>query len=194
MASPQREQMIANLNDCLTTLTHSLGAYILTSGAYVSDADKDALGAMQEIAANEKGFADRIFRLVIELGGITQVSVTDPDYAHLNFLSYPYLLDVVADHKREQIEIYKGLLESIGNYPEVRNLYRDVLAAHESHLATVEGIRENRYKTTEPEPEPEPEAADEASSGEPAAEVSAGADADAPQQASGDEQEATADA
>lgn len=179
MASAQREQLIANLNDCLSTLTHSLADYILNSGAYVCAADKDAVGTMREIAAHDTKFAERTARLIDDLRGISQLQVTDPEYGHLNYLSYPYLLDVMIVHRREQVEIYRGLVESVGNYADVRRLYRDVLQAHEAQLAKVEGIRQNRYKSAEPEPEkPEETGADESGTGEAAPEQTP-ADADA---------------
>lgn len=180
MASAQHKKLIADLNQCLSTLTHSLADYVLNSGAYVCDADKDAVGTMREIAAHDAKFAERAVRIIDDLRGISQLSVTNPDYGHLNYLSYPYLLDVMIAHRREQIEIYRGLVENVGNYADVRRLYRDVLQAHEAQLAKVEGIRQNRYKSAEPEPEPEPDTPEEASADE------SGAGEAAPEQAPAD--------
>lgn len=159
MARPTRQQIINALNNCLTPLANSVAAYLLETEPYTTANDKDAMGAIQEIAASDKKFEHEISEMILELEGIPQIGSVDPEIAELNYLSFPYLLDVMIEREKKEVARYKPLPPLVPHYPDVRRLFQDILKAHEGHLEKLQGIRKNRYKSDEPE-EPEEQASE----------------------------------
>lgn len=153
MAQVSEEQIINDLNRCLTVLTGSVAEYLLESDPYITDNDKDAMGALAEIAAADKKFGREAGLLIEELEGIPQMGAFNPALAGYNYLSFPTLLDVMIEHKQQQIPMYRELIGRVPNYPDVRSFYQRVLAAHEQHLERLQSIRKSRYKSEEPEEE-----------------------------------------
>jgi bacterioferritin (cytochrome b1) len=156
MALPTRDQIINGLNASLTTFANSLAAYLLETDPYVTDNDKEAMGAIAELAAADKKYEDAVTKMVAELDGIPQIGSVDPQLSELNYLSFPYLLDVLIEYKRKEISRYRPIPAKVGHYPDVRALFSEILKTHEDHLAKLEGIRKNRYKSAEPAPKEKP--------------------------------------
>lgn len=178
MPHPTRDQIIHALNNCLTPFANSLAAYLLDTDPYLTDSDKDAMGALAEIAASDKKFEHRISEMILELDGIPQIGSVDPEVSEMNYLSFPYLLDVMIRYERREVERYGPLPGLVPNYPDVKRLFSDILKSHEDHLGKLEGIRKNRYKSDEPEPEKE-EPAESAEDAQEPGEAAAAPEADA---------------
>lgn len=151
MARPTRQQIINALNNCLTPLANSMAAYLQETEPYTTPSDKDAIGAIQEIAATDKKYEHEISEMILELEGIPQIGSVDPELAELNYLSFPYLLDVMIEHEKKEVARYKPLPALVPHYPDVKRLLQDILNTHEAHLEKLQGIRKNRYKNDEPE-------------------------------------------
>jgi bacterioferritin (cytochrome b1) len=152
MALPTRDQIINGLNASLTTFANSLAAYLLETDPYLNDNDKDAMGAVAEIAAADQRFESAVTKLIGELDGIPQIGSVDPQLSEMNYLSFPYLLDVLIEYKKKEIARYRPIPAKVAHYPDVRALFSEILKTHEDHLAKLEGIRKNRYKSAEPGP------------------------------------------
>jgi bacterioferritin (cytochrome b1) len=152
MALPTRDQIINALNSSLTTFANSLAAYLLETDPYVTDNDKDAMGAVAELAAADNKFEQAVTNMIGELDGIPQIGSVDPQLSELNYLSFPYLLDVLIEYKKKEIARYRPIPAKVAHYPDVKALFSDILKTHEDHLAKLEGIRKNRYKSAEPAP------------------------------------------
>jgi len=150
MPRPTRQQIINALNNCLTPLANSMAAYLQETEPYTTPNDKDAVAAIQEIAATDKKFEHQISEMILELEGIPQIGSVDPELAELNYLSFPYLLDVMIEHEKKEVARYKPLPSLVPHYPDVKHL-QDILNTHEAHLEKLQGIRKNRYKSDEPE-------------------------------------------
>lgn len=178
MARPTRQQIINALNNCLTPLANSMAAYLQETEPYTTPNDKDAVGAIQEIAASDKKFEHQLSEMILELEGIPQIGSVDPELAELNYLSFPYLLDVVIEHEKREVSRYKPLPALVPHYPDVKHLLQEILDAHEAHLEKLQGIRKNRYKSDEPEA-PEEKTSETATE---EGEVEAEAEAEAPEE------------
>lgn len=154
MAEKTVEQLIVDLNRCLTVLSGSMAGYVADADAYTTDADKDAIGAIREVAAADRSFSHEITAIIEDLEGIPQIGGFDHRLALMNYLSYPYILDLIADHIGEEISRYTELVETCPNYPDARSFLKRVLSTYESSHQKMKDIRAKRYKSAEPEPEP----------------------------------------
>lgn len=141
------DDVVNTLNHCLTKLVNSTAAYVTDSTPYTTDADKDALAAMQEIATAERGHAEGISRLIEEMDGIPQTGLPDPLLAEMNYLSFPYLLDVVMKDKLREIALYEKRVAASEGHPAAKALLSAILEEHRAHLAKLKDIRERRYKS-----------------------------------------------
>lgn len=150
MSSPTRPQIINALSHCLTTFANSLAAYLQETDPFLTDNDKDAMGAIAEIAASDKRFELALSQMIMDLDGIPQIGSVDPELSEMNYLSFPHLLDVMIRHKKAEVARYTPLPNLVPNYPDVKHLLADILKAHQDHLAKLEGIRKARYKSDEP--------------------------------------------
>lgn len=149
MATPTRAQIINALNNSLTTFANSLAAYLLDTDPYLADNDKDAMAAVNEIAASDKRLELAVSEMIVDLDGIPQIGSVDPWLSEMNYLSFPYLLDVLIEFKRKEIVRYKPVPARLSMYPEVKKLFADILKTHEDHLARLEGLRKSKYKSNE---------------------------------------------
>jgi hypothetical protein len=150
MSHPTRPQIINALNHCLTTFANSLAAYLAETDPFLTDNDKDAMGAIAEIAASDKRFELALTGMIAELEGIPQIGSVDSELSEMNYLSFPHLLDVMIRHKKGEVARYAPLAGLVPNYPDVKRLFADILKAHQDHLTKLEGIRKARYKGDEP--------------------------------------------
>jgi bacterioferritin (cytochrome b1) len=151
MALPTRQQIINALNNCLTPFANSMAAYLLETDPYLTPNDKDAMGAVSEIAAADKKYEHAISELILELDGIPQIGSVDPELSEMNYLSFPYLLDVMIEHEQKVIDRYRPLSALVPHYPDVKRLFQSILNDHEQLLEKLKGIRKSRYKSDEPE-------------------------------------------
>ena len=145
MTAPTHDQISEILNQSLNRSQHSVAAYILGSYPYLTDKDKDAVGAVGEVAAADAKFTDRILHEIDRLGGVPQTSGPDPMIAELNYLSYPHLLDVVIRNTEKEIPICKERIKALDEAPKAKELLDQILAEQEAHLTKLRAIREKRY-------------------------------------------------
>lgn len=145
------QQLIDELNRCLTTLRNSTATYLSNSNPYVADRDKDAQRAIGEITSVEHQFADRMTALIESMDGVPQVGLTDPALAELNYLSFPFILDVLIRDKEKEVALYERRLESVGDFPKTNALLQEILEEHQTHLKKLQTIRSNRYPSGDEE-------------------------------------------
>lgn len=139
------QQLINELNRCLTTLRNSTATYLSNSNPYVADRDKDAVRAIGEITSVEHQLADRMTELIESMSGVPQVGLTDPALADLNYLSFPFILDVLIRAKEKEVALYERRLGTVEDSPKVKELLQDILEEHQAHLKKLQTIRGNRY-------------------------------------------------
>ncbi len=193
MALPTREQIINALNNCLTPIANSMAAYLLETDPYLTANDKDAMGAVSEIAASDKKYENAISELILDLDGIPQIGSVNPELSEMNYLSFPYLLDVMIEHEKKIVDRYRPLAALVPHYPEVKRLFQSILKDHEQFLEKLEGIRKARYKSDEPEaPVESPD--ENANAGEPDAATPADEDSSAIEDAPASDEPSGADA
>lgn len=152
MSHPTRPQIVNALNNCLTTFANSLASYLLETDPFLTDNDKDAMGALAEISASDQRFETQLTAMIAELDGIPQIGSVNPELSEMNYLSFPHLLDVMIRYKKAEVARYAPLPNLVPNYPDVKRLFSDILKSHQDHLARLEGIRKSRYRSDEPEP------------------------------------------
>lgn len=183
MAVLSTDDIIGTVNQCLTRLQNSTAAYILDTNPYLSDNDQDAMKAIKAIANEEAAFCPLLERLIEKLEGIPQPGLPDPMLAELNYLSFPWLLDVmIKDKERDLVRQTKRVAQAEG-FPEVKSIFEKIRDMHTEHIAKLKDIKARKYKPAEAEAAPAPEASP-APAAEPAhAAAAEGAPEPAPAQA-----------
>lgn len=147
---PTPEQVTAILNRALAPLRYSTAQYITESNPYLSDADRDAMRSVQAVGQEDAELATRLIQLIERLEGIPQVGTPDPLFAELNYLSFPYLLDVLIREKGKQTEAIEERGAAVEGNELAQALLAEVLQTHETQLKKLKDLRERKYKRDEP--------------------------------------------
>lgn len=140
------------LNRALTRLYYSTARYLTDSFPYVGEGDKDAVNTLKEIARAESVLVDELTAKIAEADRVPRVGTCPAQRAELNYLSYPYLLDVMIADKEKEIAAFEATaaaLENRADAPAAREMIGKILDTHREHLTKLRGVREKRY----PEPE-----------------------------------------
>lgn len=144
MTALTHQAVVDTLNRCLTTLKNSTSRYILEANPFLSEGDKDAVAALLEIAGTEEQYADRIIRLIEKIEGIPSPGLPDAMLAELNYLSFPFLLDVVIKHKKREVALYEKRLTGLDD-AEARELLTQIAEEHKAHIKKLTDLRQSKY-------------------------------------------------
>lgn len=147
MAAATHDQIIDGLNYCLNKLGSSTAQYILSATPYTTDADKNAMGAIKEMAGTERELATECLALIENLEGIPSAGVANPLFAELNYLSFPYLLDILIRETEAEIPQFQKLLPGAESEPGMKPLLEKAIQARTQQLKKLKDIREKSYKT-----------------------------------------------
>lgn len=150
MPAQSTDRLFRELNSQLTRLRLSVAQYILGSAPYLKDVDKEAMGAVREIAGAEEALAVEATDLIDQLDGVPQVGLSDPLFADINYSSFPYLIGVMIRWEQREVERCAAGLEAVADNAEAKGLVEKILALHEGQLAKLQDIRARRYPTPNP--------------------------------------------
>ena len=121
MSPATHQELIDTLNDLAGGLEHSAARYLVNSDPYVTDVDKDAVGAMKAIATAEGELAARLVHLIQNLDGIPSLGLVDAELLAYNYLSFPFLLDVLIGYKEKSIARVEERIGVADSRPDERN-------------------------------------------------------------------------
>jgi hypothetical protein len=143
MSKPSNEQLVAVLNGCLRRLVHSAAQYVSEAYPYTASSDKAAITAVREIVSSDDQLAEECTRLIAEtLGGIPRTGLPNPELAETNYLSFPYLLDVIA-HEIESQELphFEQAARSVTAPAKIVDFLNRAAAAKREHLEKIQGAK-----------------------------------------------------
>jgi rubrerythrin len=148
---PTREQILGELNRCLTGLAHSTARYLVESNPYIGDGDKDAMNLVKESASAETAQLDKLVRLIESMEGVAQPGLCDPSLAELNYLSFPRLLEILEAAKEKEIGLYERRIEAVDGqgFDRAKEFFEATLAVHREHLAKIRHLLKVKYSRGE---------------------------------------------
>ncbi len=147
VATEQTEAAIAALNLCLNKTVHSTAQYLLTTNPYTTDADKGALSIVKEIAQSDEALTTEILTLIEKLDGIPLQGGSNPAFAEWNYLSYPFLLDIlIREHEIELAQLALAKASAAGQ-KEAEALVAKLHDSRAAQLKKLKDAREKNYKS-----------------------------------------------
>ncbi len=153
MADAVPEEIIQELNLCLTKLANSTATYILESNPFTSGEDKNAIAALQEMSVSDRSQMADCAALIERLEGVPRTGVADPMLAELNYLSYPYLVDVLIRDLEHEIAHYTASVKKVEAVPEVKTFLQSVLDARQAQIKKLREIRQKSYAAPQAVPQ-----------------------------------------
>lgn len=126
------ESLIDALNHALNRFAYSTASYLLETNPYTTDKDKAAVGAVTESAGIDRELAQECIDLIDELEGIPRNGIPNPEFAELNYLSYPYLLDVLIRCAADDLKLLKEAQTQVGDHEAAKGLIDKMIKAREA--------------------------------------------------------------
>jgi hypothetical protein len=150
MAALTQDQIVDELNGALTPFFQSLAQYLLETNPFTTDKDGEAIKAVREVAGADGKAKDEITNLIEDMEGIPQPGLADPLFAELNYLSFPYILDVLIQERRERLtDLRRRIVRCLGSGKPAELLKR-LADEVEAQSKKLEDIREAKYPRPQP--------------------------------------------
>lgn len=139
------EAAVKALNAARSRMINSISGYVLTSSPYTTEADKAVMTALKETAAAEAAFTSEIDALIDGLEGVPAAGLPNPDYAELNYLSFPYLLDVILREIEAEAALFASRAAAVKGNDGIKDLFSRLAEARRSQAKKFKEIREKNY-------------------------------------------------
>ena len=110
MSTPVQTELIARLNELLTRSVYSPVSYFFDADPYVVEADRSLIQRLDAMRGQDDRHALMLAGVVEALGEVPEVGAFPLWYRDLNYLSVPWLAQVVLDQLTEDIERIDGCL------------------------------------------------------------------------------------
>lgn len=134
-AATSREEILAILNRAFADRFHSMAAYILESGAYVSGNDEALHRTIAQTAEYDRETAQRIADVIEDLEGIPQAPAYRHIFAEMNYLSLDYLKTTLREELIRQRETCERQLPQVQTCAAARNILFSVSQALRDQIA-----------------------------------------------------------
>lgn len=115
------EQVLNILNRAFLVKYNSLAYYITQARPYLKPGQEVLLKEVDRIAAEDKALTTDIVRAIEDLSGVVSVEPYNHKIAELNYLSLDYLVKVLLEHLKEELEQLKA---------DIKNLTEDTAPYH----------------------------------------------------------------
>ncbi|GAB4325598.1 MAG: hypothetical protein Kow0059_21700 [Candidatus Sumerlaeia bacterium] len=140
-----RDGIIKGVNHLLNREANSLAAYVIEAEPFVAPGQSFALKELEQIARQESERAAELRRLMTQvLRTAPAENHFPPSVADLNYLSLPYLLDLLVRDKEQLCQEYEAFLaqmSGLGEWTEVQNTVRSCAVQSTAALAQLQNLR-----------------------------------------------------
>ena len=139
MVSSTMDEALATLNAAFSERSKSIADYILQSEPCVARNERPLLEQVQRVADFDHSEAERLARVIDELGGIPRNQPVPPEVADMNYMSIAYLHRVLWGKLRQQLKRYERRLPEVEAVPDAgqalfslcNNLRKQIAELHE---------------------------------------------------------------
>lgn len=152
MATITQPRTIAELNHFQMKLFFSPAGYMQDSHPYMTDRDKKTMALVGELVQAERQQYGAVVHLIEKLDGTPITGSPDPFLAELNYLSFPFLLDLLIQETAKEIADFEARLPHIEGHAATEAA-RDVIAMKTTFLKRMRDQRESAYSEDPPAPE-----------------------------------------
>lgn len=137
-----RDQVIERINYFLNREAHSLTTYVLEAEPYVKPGQTYAIKELQSVAAQERKRAETLMRVMADVLSAPPADRQYPSIvADMNYLSLPYLLELIVKGKERLIDEYEMFLAQTGGLADWATVREVVARAAQESRYDLEHLR-----------------------------------------------------
>lgn len=117
------QPLIDALNSAFSRKYHSLARYIIDARPYVPAGMEGLTAAINDAAAEDQRFADRLAETIETYEGVPQLAIFDPEVASLNYLALDYLAGVLRQSLEKQLAEYEQSQALTAGFPKAKEVF-----------------------------------------------------------------------
>jgi pyruvate/2-oxoglutarate dehydrogenase complex dihydrolipoamide acyltransferase (E2) component len=152
---PEREDVLAKLEEALALHTHSLLTYLLQVSSPVSNGgEPGVLAVLRRLLEEQASDRAQIAGLIEDLGGALPEGGFDMEVAYYNYVGVDYLIDLVLQRLREHRAVCERLGHELRDEPRASDLVRAIADRRGKAEAAMQAALEAWRKAAAPPPTP----------------------------------------
>ena len=126
------------LNRLYQILSRSLPVYLADARPFARGESQPLRDVLARVAADQRALADRVARLIVELGDHPEPGGFPMQFTSVNDLEIDFLLRRVIESQRRDIEALRQCAVALADQPRLQSLAEEALGNAEGHLDILE--------------------------------------------------------
>lgn len=134
------ERTVRLLNRLLQIEYRSLAMYLLDARPWTHPGGEKAEATLRHIIADQRHMAERIARLIGDLGGVIETGEYPMEFTDLNLLSIDYLMKELIRYQQHDLQRIERLTAQLSFDRQAHELAQEVLGMERAHLEALQEL------------------------------------------------------
>ncbi|HVX13951.1 MAG TPA: hypothetical protein VHC22_22395 [Pirellulales bacterium] len=135
-----KHRTIELLNEVFQVEYRSFPSYLTDACPWTHEGDERAAQTLGNIAADQKGMAQRVVEFILDVGGRVEPGEFPMEFTDTHFLSLDFLLKELLRYQRQDVATLERIVMQLGDARAARELAEETLGMERAHLEAIEAL------------------------------------------------------